>query len=189
MTTETPSPVARGLLALCAALERLIAWVGRAVAWLAILMVLVTFLVVVLRYAFDLGWIAMQEAVTYMHAALFMLGAAYTLQRDGHVRVDIFYQRLPRARRALIDLAGTLLLLFPVAAFIAWASWGYVSDAWAIREGSREAGGIAGVYLLKTLILLMPALLLLQGLVLIVRNGLYLAGVESALPAPGLRDG
>lgn len=189
MVSDSLSPAARRLLALCAALETLTAWVGRAVAWLAILMVLITFLVVVLRYAFDLGWIAMQESVTYMHAALFMLGAAYTLQRDGHVRVDIFYQKLPRRRRALIDLAGTLFLLFPVASFIAWASWGYVTDAWAIQEGSREAGGIHGVYLLKTLILLMPALLLLQGLALAARNGLYLAGVASALPEPERGDG
>ena len=189
MTPETLSPTVRRLLALCGALETLTAWVGRAVAWLALFMVLLTFLVVVLRYAFDLGWIAMQESVTYMHAALFMLGAAFTLQRDGHVRVDIFYQKLSRRRRALIDLAGTLLLLFPVALFIAWASWGYVADAWTIREGSREAGGIHGVYLLKTLILLMPALLLLQGAALAVRNGLYLAGVESAFPKAEPRNG
>lgn len=171
------------------AVEAVNTWVGRVVAWLAVLMVVVTFLVVVLRYAFDLGWIAMQESVTYMHAALFMLGAAYTLQRDGHVRVDIFYQKLSRRGRALIDLAGTLFLLFPVAVFMAWASWGYVADAWAIHEGSREASGIPGVYLLKTLILVMPALLLLQGSALVVRNGLYLAGVGSALPEPEPRDG
>lgn len=186
-----PGPSAHPLLAVAAAFEALARWVGWTVAWLSALMVIVTFLVVVLRYAFDLGWIALQESVTYMHAALFMLAAAFTLQQDGHVRVDILYQKLSRRGRALVDLLGTLFLLLPVAGFIAWTGWGYVMDAWAIREGSREAGGIPGVYVLKTLILLLPALLTLQGLALVVRNGLFLAGVETALPRPteGTRDG
>jgi TRAP-type mannitol/chloroaromatic compound transport system permease small subunit len=186
-----PGPAAHPLLTVAAAFEALSRWVGWTVAWLSAFMVIVTFLVVVLRYAFDLGWIALQESVTYMHAALFMLAAAFTLQQDGHVRVDILYQKLSRRGRALVDLLGTLLLLLPVAGFIAWTGWGYVMDAWAIQEGSRETGGIPGVYLLKTLILLLPALLTLQGLALVVRNGLFLAGVEAALPRPtkGTRDG
>ena len=88
--------------------------VGRAISWLTLCMVLVTFLVVVLRYAFNLGWIAMQESVTYMHALVFLLGAAYTLKHDGHVRVDIFYRRLGERGRAWVDLLGALLLLWPV---------------------------------------------------------------------------
>jgi TRAP-type mannitol/chloroaromatic compound transport system permease small subunit len=172
------------VLSLIAALDGVNAWVGRVVAWLTLFMVLVTFLVVVLRYAFDMGWIAMQESVTYMHATLFMLGAAYTLQRDGHVRVDIFYQRLSRRGRAWVDLLGTLVLLVPVSVYIAWSGWDYVMDAWAIGEGSREAGGIPGVYILKTLILGMPFLVLLQGLAVTLRNGLFLAGVDAALPRP-----
>ena len=145
-------------------------------------MVLITFLVVVLRYAFDLGWIAMQESVTYMHAALFMLGAAYTLRRNRHVRVDIFYQKLSRRGRAWVDLLGTLLLLMPVSIFIAWIGWDYVFKSWEVMEGSREAGGIPGVYLLKTLMVVMPALVLIQGLVWILRTGLFLAGVPGILP-------
>ena len=177
-----PEPAGHPLLRLAGALETIPRLVGRTVAWLSALMVLVTFLVVLLRYAFDLGWIAMQESVTYMHAALFMLGAAYTLQLEGHVRVDILYQKRSRRGQAWTDLAGTLLLLFPVTAFIAWIGWEYVSESWRIAEGSREAGGIAGVWLLKSLILVMPALLLMQGLAGVLRNGLYLAGVTSALP-------
>ena len=145
-------------------------------------MVLVTFLVVLLRYAFDLGWIAMQESVTYMHAALFMLGAAYTLQRNGHVRVDIFYQKLSRRGRAWVDLSGTLLLLVPVCVFVVLTGWDYVFESWELMEGSREAGGIPAVYLLKTLILAMPALVLIQGAAWILRNGLFLTGVDAALP-------
>ena len=183
MAFEAKSPAAEGdsILSFVKILEAVCIWTGRAVSWLSLFMVLVTFLVVLLRYAFDLGWIAMQESVTYMHATLFMLGAAYTLQRNGHVRVDIFYQKLSRRGRAWVDLIGTCLLLVPVCVFIAWAGWEYVFESWELLEGSREAGGIPAVYLLKSLILAMPALLLIQGIAWILRNGLFLAGVDAAL--------
>jgi TRAP-type mannitol/chloroaromatic compound transport system permease small subunit len=184
MVADRAAPAGRGgtVLALIAALEAVTVGVGRVVSWFSLFMVAVTFLVVLLRYAFDLGWIAMQESVTYMHAALFMLGAAYTLQADGHVRVDILYQKLSPRGRAWVDLLGTLLLLVPVCAFIAWAGWDYVRDSWDLMEGSREAGGIPAVYLLKTLIVAMPLLVLIQGAAWILRNGLFLVGVEEALP-------
>jgi TRAP-type mannitol/chloroaromatic compound transport system permease small subunit len=187
MIAKQPAPPGRGsrLLSLAAGLEALIAWSGRILAWLSLLMVLVTFLVVVLRYAFDLGWIAMQESVTYMHASLFMLAAAYTLQQGGHVRVDILYQRLSPRGRAWVDLLGTLLLLIPVCVFLVWSGWDYVAGSWSVQEGSREAGGIPAVYLLKSLILALPVLLLVQGLAWTLRNGLFLAGIDGALPAQG----
>nr|WP_242518733.1 TRAP transporter small permease subunit [Halochromatium roseum] len=163
-------------------------WVNRAVgavvSWLALAMVLMTFIVVVLRYVFDSGSIALQESVTYMYAMLFMLGAAYTLQQDGHVRVDILYQGFSRRGRAWVDLLGTLFLLVPVAVFLLASSWTYVADSWAVFEGSREAGGIPGVWLLKTLLLVMPVLMLVQGLIWVLRNGLFLAGVDAALGEP-----
>lgn len=146
---------------------RLIEATGQAVAWLTLLMVLLTFLVVVLRYGFDLGWIALQESVTYLHALNFMLGAAFTLKHDGHVRVDIFYQKFGPRGRAWVDLLGTLLLLLPVCLFILIASWGYVAESWAVRESSGEAGGLPLVFLLKSILLLMPVLLLIQGLIMI----------------------
>lgn len=151
-------------------------WIGRTVAWLTLAMVLVTFLIVVLRYAFDLGWIALQESVVYMHAWVFLLGIAYTLKQDKHVRVDIFYQRCAPKTRAWIDLGGTVLLLIPLCLYILSSSWDYVADAWAIREGSREAGGLPGLYVLKSTILLMAGLLLLQGLAEGLRNLLLLLG-------------
>jgi len=137
-------------------LESFSEYVGRAAAWLTAAMVLVTFAVVVLRYAFDLGWIAMQESVTYMHAAVFMLGAAYTFHRQGHVRVDVFYRLFGPKGRALVDVVGDLLLLIPVAVFILWSSWDYVGDSWRVTQGSREAGGLPLVFLLKTLSLSWP---------------------------------
>jgi TRAP-type mannitol/chloroaromatic compound transport system permease small subunit len=156
--------------------------IGEWATWLSLAMVLVTFAVVVLRYAFDIGSIALQESVTYMHAVLFMLGIAYTLGHNGHVRVDIFYERLSRRARARVDLIGTLLLLIPVCVLILWLGWAYVAESWRVQEASREAGGLPAVYLLKSLILIMPVLLLAQGLSNALRNWLFLAGMDEALP-------
>jgi TRAP-type mannitol/chloroaromatic compound transport system permease small subunit len=137
--------------------------IGRLLAWLTLVMVVVTFGVVVLRYLFDLGSIALQESITTMHALLFMLGAAYTLRHEGHVRVDIFYRRFGVRGRAWVDLLGVVVLLVPVTLFIIWVSWEYVASSWRLHEGSREAGGLPGVFLLKSVIPLMALLLLLQG--------------------------
>lgn len=188
MSQGASGPARPILLRLIERLEWINRAVGLLVAWLALAMVLVTFVVVVLRYIFDSGSIALQESVTYMYALLFMLGAAYTLQQDGHVRVDIFYQRFSDRGRAWVNLLGTLFLLVPVAVFLLLSSWGYVADAWAVREGSREAGGIPGVWLLKTLLLVMPVLMLVQGLIWVLRNGLFLAGVDAALGERGKRS-
>lgn len=155
--------------------------VGRLTAWLTLAMVLVTFAVVMLRYGFDIGWIALQESVTYMHALVFMLGAAYTLKRNGHVRVDIFYRKFSPRGQALVDLLGTLLLLVPVAGFIFWESWAYVAASWAVLEGSREAGGLPAVFLLKSLIPAFAILLLVQALAGGLRD---LATLLGKVPAP-----
>jgi TRAP-type mannitol/chloroaromatic compound transport system permease small subunit len=155
--------------------------VGQAVAWLTLFMVLITFAVVVLRYVFDLGWIAMQELVTYLHATVFLAGAAFTLRHEGHVRVDILLQGLSPRGQAWVDLFGTLLLLLPVCGFIAWVSWDYVLQSWGLWEGSRETGGLPGVYLLKSLILVMAGLLLLQGVAIALRCVLFLRGEITTL--------
>lgn len=149
---------------LAARLDRVAEVIGNAVAWLSLALVLVTFSVVVLRYLFQFGSIAMQESILYLHATLFLLGAAWTLRNDGHVRVDIFYRGFSAARKALVDLVGALLLLLPVCIFLLWVSWDYVAAAWALREASGETGGLPYVYLLKTLIPLAAALLILQGI-------------------------
>ncbi|WP_293646464.1 TRAP transporter small permease subunit [Thiolapillus sp.] len=159
-------------------LESLAEVTGRVIAWGTLLMVLVTFAVVVLRYALDTGWIAMQESITYLHSLVFMLGAAYTLRHQGHVRVDIFYQKFSERGRAWVNLLGTLLLLFPMMSFIVWISWEYVTESWKVMEGSREAGGLPGVFLLKTLLLLMPVAMMLQGLALLLRSLQIIRGDE-----------
>jgi len=152
--------------------------IGRGIAWLTLVMVLVTFLIVVLRYAFSIGWIAMQESVVYLHALVFMLGAAYTLKQNAHVRVDIFYNKLGDRARAWIDLAGVLLLLAPFCLFIIVISWNYVSLSWSLLEGSRDAGGLPAVFLLKTAIPVMAGLLMLQGIAQALRSILVLRGRE-----------
>ena len=164
MTTKEP------MNALISKLERFIDWTGRSVSWLTLLMVIITFIVVVLRYAFDIGWIALQESVTYLHAMVFLIGASWAMQQEAHVRVDIFYSRMTARNRALVDLIGSILMLLPVMLFITWVSWEYVIDSWDVLEGSREAGGLPAVFLLKTLILVMSAMLIMQGLVQIVRS-------------------
>ena len=145
-------------------LENFTEKVGKFTAWLTLVMVLLSFLIVLLRYGFNIGSIAIQESVLYLHAFVFMLGAAYTLKHEGHVRVDIFYQKMSAKKQALVDLFGTLFLLLPVCIFIFVISLNYVIQSWQIQEQSSEAGGLAFVYLNKTLLLLMPITLVIQGL-------------------------
>jgi TRAP-type mannitol/chloroaromatic compound transport system permease small subunit len=140
-----------------------VAAVGRGAAWLTVFMVGLTAAIVLLRYGFSLGWIWLQESVIYLHAAVFMLAAAWALQDDGHVRVDVLYRRRSGRYRALVDLLGSALFLAPFCVFLLISGWDYVLGSWRVMEGSREAGGLPLVYLLKSLILLLPALLLLQG--------------------------
>ena len=161
---------------------------GQVIAWLTLGTVLLTFTIVVMRYGFDSGSIAMQEAVSYLHAAVFMLGAAYTLKHDGHVRVDIVYRRLSYRGKALVNLLGTLLLLLPVCFYIIASSWEYVAFSWSLREGSQEAGGLDAVYLLKTAIPLMALLLLLQGIAVALHSLLQLLGFEQQSPEAADRE-
>ena len=151
-------------------LENINEKVGRFTAWFTLFIVFFTFIVVVLRYGFDIGSIALQESSTYLHAFVFMLGAAYTLKHDGHVRVDIFYRKMSVTKKAWVDFFGTLLLLFPVCIFITFSSWDYVFTSWDLLEESGEAGGLAYVYILKSALLLMPILLMLQGAALVMKN-------------------
>ncbi len=166
------------MLKLRQSLEDFSEFTGTVIAWLTITMVLVTFVVVVLRYAFDLGWISMQESVTWMHAAVFMLGAAYTLKRDEHVRVDIFYRGMPARQQAVVNLLGTLIFLLPMAVFLAMTSWDYVYTSWLIREASREAGGLPYPFvpILKSLIPATAGMLILQGIANVLGAILTLTG-------------
>ena len=150
--------------------------VGRAVAWLTLAMVLITFLVVILRYGFALGWVWVQEFYVWLHGIVFMVAAGYTLLRNEHVRVDVFYRPRSRRFKAWVDLLGVLLLLLPFVMTIAILSWHYVVISWVRLEESYEAGGMPGLFLLKTTILVFCVLVGLQGLSLAARSVLVLAG-------------
>lgn len=156
--------------------DRLNEAIGRVMSWVCLLMVLVTASVVVLRYVFAVGWVWLQESYVWMHGLVFMLGAGYTLLQDGHVRVDVFYRPQSARYKAWVDLFGSLLLLLPTLALVAWVSIPYVQDSWERLEVSREAGGLPGLFLLKSALLAFCVLLGLQGLSLAAKSLLSLAG-------------
>lgn len=146
-------------------IDRLTQRLGQTLGYACLIMAALTLLIVVLRDGFNWGSIALQEAVIYLHGCLFMLGAAYALRQDAHVRVDIFYRRFSARSKAWVDALGTVMFLIPLCVLIFFTSLGYVRESWAGLESSPEPGGIPAVYLLKTLIPAFALLLLLQGLV------------------------
>jgi len=151
-------------------------WIGRTAAWLTLGCVLTCFAVVVLRYAFNIGFPWLQELYVWQHAAVFMAGAGYTMLHRGHVNVDVLYGQASERRKAWIDIVGTLVFLFPWLAVVAVTSASFVASSWSIREGAATADGMPAVYLLKSLLWVFCAVLFLQGLALIARRALYLAG-------------
>jgi TRAP-type mannitol/chloroaromatic compound transport system permease small subunit len=142
---------------------------GRLAGLLAIALVTLAFGLVLARYALGLGSVAAQEGVLWLHAALFLLGLAYALRHGAHVRVDVFSQRWRPRTRAWVEVAGMAVLLLPLCVFIIAMSWDYVGASWATREGSRDSGGLPGVYLLKSLLPLSAGLLMLQAVAETVR--------------------
>lgn len=136
-------------------------WLPSALGLLMLVTIVLITLVVVLRYVFDIGFIALQEAALYSNAIVVLLGAAYAATKDAHVRIDLYYRRHSDSVRSWIDLAGFVFLLLPVCGFMFWISLDYVQASWEMAEGSREAGGLGGVYLLKTLFLVFPIALVL----------------------------
>ena len=112
----------------------------------------------------------------YAHALIFMGAAAWALQRDEHVRVDIFYLQFSARRKALVEILGNLLFLLPFCLFLGWNSWDYVTASWSTLEKSNEASGLPLVYLQKSIILLLVASLTLQSLAELIRFGLTLGG-------------
>jgi TRAP-type mannitol/chloroaromatic compound transport system permease small subunit len=156
-------------------IDRVTAAIGRIAMWCALYVVVAEFAVVVFRYALGFGSIRLQESVLYAHAGLFMLAAAWTLQIEGHVRVDVFYGRgTPRAR-AIVDLLGAVVFLLPFAVTLFVLALPYVERSWHILEGSPQPSGLPFVYLLKTVILVFAALIGLQGVAQAIRAALILS--------------
>lgn len=147
---------------------------GTAIAGLTLLMMLLTCAIVLLRYGFDIGSIALQDSVVYLHGTVFMLGMAYCLQQQEHVRVDIFYRGFSDTRKAWVDSLGAIVFLLPLCALICALGWHFFIGAWEIKEGSPDPGGLPFVYLLKGLIPLMGATLFLQSLADLLKNAMFL---------------
>lgn len=164
------------------AIDRFTEFTGQAVAWLSLVMMLVVCAVVFMRYFLESGSLALQELSSYLHATVFMLGAAFALKRGSHVRVDIFYRRWTARTQAIVNVVGGLVFLLPVCGLLLVLSWGYVGDSWAIRETSSEPGGLKAVYLLKTLMLIMPVLLSLQGISQILKSLTVILNHDSTTP-------
>jgi TRAP-type mannitol/chloroaromatic compound transport system permease small subunit len=158
------------LTAIIKILDRFTEVIGKTAAYFSVLMVLVTCYIVVTRYIFNIGAIAIQESVIYLNAILFLATAAFTLKHNGHVRVDIFYNSATIRHKAWVNFLGSIFLLLPVSIFILWISWDYVMASWSVLEESGEAGGLPFVYLLKSLILVMGFTVIAQGIAEILRN-------------------
>jgi len=157
-------------------------WGGRSVAWLVLAMVLLICYDVAMRYLLQQGSVALQELEWHLFALIFLLGSAYTLKHDEHVRVDIIYQsrKLSDKHRALINIIGILLFLLPFCILILISAWSFVENAYFYNEGSPDPGGLPYRYLLKASILIAFSMLILQGLAELLRNILKLQNTEAA---------
>lgn len=152
--------------------DRISSTSGKITAWLTLAMVIVMSIIVVMRYLFDAGFIWLQESVTWMHATVFMVGAAYTLLHEEHVRVDIFYRDMNTRRRAIVDTIGVALFLLPLCALLAFKAYDFAALSWSIHESSREPGGMPYplIPILKSIVIVMPIAVALQGVSLLLRS-------------------
>jgi len=172
----------RALAYLVAAIGWLNTVIGRTFAWFTLGAVVICFSVVVQRYLFDTTRLWMQDLYVWTNGAMFMAVAGYTLLTDGHVRVDIFYRPGSVRRKALLDLIGVLIFLLPFCVVLALWSHEYVARSWRLLEASANPGGMPGLFVLKSFITAFIVLVSLQGLAMIGRSVLVLAGREALLP-------
>lgn len=160
-------------------IDRINLWVGRGVAWVTLVVVAVVFTDVVMRYAFNTSFVFAQELEWHLFGFIFLMGAGYTLLRDGHVRVDIFYQRLSPRGQAWINLLGVLLMLLPGCYLVVVTGFGFAKTAWLTLEGSPDPGGIPYRFLLKSCIPAGFLLMALQGISLGLKSLMILLGVPA----------
>lgn len=180
-------------LRLARALDRFARATGHAVRWLALAMVLIGAFNAVARYLDRFTGLGLSsntylELQWYLFSLIFLLGAAYTLQQDAHVRVDVLYGRLSAKGQALINVLGTVLFLLPFCVLMLWTSWESVAASWRVMEQSPDPGGLAR-YPLKTMIPVAFVLLALQGISMLARNGAVLLGATPEQVAASLVSG
>jgi TRAP-type mannitol/chloroaromatic compound transport system permease small subunit len=163
---------------ICRAIDGANFWLGRGVAWLTVLVVLVVFANVLMRYVLHSSFVFMQELEWHLFAAIFLLGGGYTLFKDGHVRVDIVYQRLSPKGRAWLNLIGVLLFLLPGCYLVISTALPFVISSLQMGEGSPDPGGIPCRFILKSMIPLGFLLIALQGIAMGIRSVLAIIGGE-----------
>ena len=163
-----------------AKIDTLNQWVGRGVAWVTLGLVLVVFVDVVMRYMFSTSFVFTQELEWHLFGFIFLIGAGYTLLHDGHVRVDIIYQRVGFKTRAWINLLGVILFLIPGCIMVISTSWTFTANSFAILEGSPDPGGIPFRFILKSCLPIGFTLLLLQGISLGIHSLMQILGIETA---------
>jgi TRAP-type mannitol/chloroaromatic compound transport system permease small subunit len=167
------------LKVLSGAIDRSNEAVGRMVSWVSLLLVLVVFVDVVMRYLFKTSFVFTQELEWHLFAFIFLIGAGYTLLHDGHVRVDIIYQRLGVKGQAWINFLGVIFFLIPGCYLVISTSWHFVSNSFSMLEGSPDPGGIPYRFIVKGTMTVGYVLLLLQGLSMGVHALLQILGVEA----------
>lgn len=177
-------------MAAIAALARVISGINRLIgnlfSWLALAIVLVCFTVVVQRYVFSISFVWMQDLYIWLNGAMFTAVAGYALLRNDHVRVDIFYRPASIRWKAIVDMVGVIVFLLPFSVVVSIYSWNFVTRSWRFAESSGNVGGMPGLYVLKSFILVFAAVIALQGIALVLRSILVLGGQEDRLP-PDLR--
>jgi TRAP-type mannitol/chloroaromatic compound transport system permease small subunit len=164
------------LLALSRFIDAVTAFIGRNVKWMILAAILVSTANAILRKAFDLSSNAWLELQWLLFGAAFMLAAAYTLQKNAHVRIDIVFQRLSKRTRDVIDLLGHIFLLAPVTIILLWLSWPYAVQSFTEGEVSSNAGGLP-VWPAKFLIFAGMLLLFLQLLSELIKRSAVIAGI------------
>ena len=155
-------------------------WVGRGVAWVTLGLVLVVFVDVVMRYLFNTSFVFTQELEWHIFGFIFLMGAGYTLLHDGHVRVDIIYQRLGFKARAWVNFIGVIIFLIPGCIMLITTSWKFTATSFSILEGSPDPGGIPFRFIIKGCIPVGFTLLFIQGLSLGIHSFLQILGAEKA---------
>jgi len=161
-------------------------FLGRVFQVFPLLIVLICFSVVVMRYVFRTGSVPMQDLYIWLNGAMFTGIAGYALMTDSHVRVDIFYREARTRTKAIVDMIGSLLFVGPFLWTVAWWGWPYVARSWGLHESSPNMGGLPGLFVLKSFILVFVATVGLQALALFLRGVLVLADREDLLP-PAMR--
>ncbi len=151
-------------------------WVGNGVAWVTLLMVLVVFTDVVMRYLFNTSFVFTQELEWHLFSVVFLLGAGYTLLHDGHVRVDIIYQAVSKKTQAWINFLGVIFFLIPGCYLVIHTSYNFAYASWSTLEGSGDPGGIPYRFLVKSVIPIGFTLLLAQGISLGIKSFLVICG-------------